>query len=77
MATGKTSDVLSKLGDNIKALRTKKKLSLRQLAAQCDVDHSDIAKIEKGERNFTILTLLELAKGLEVHPRKLLDFDIE
>lgn len=77
MATGKGSDILKRLGENIKSLRTKKNLSLRQLAAECNIDHSDIAKIEKGEINITILTLVELAKGLEVNPKKLVDFEVE
>jgi transcriptional regulator with XRE-family HTH domain len=39
--------------------------------------YSDIGKIEKGIANITMLILLELAKGLEIHPKKLLDFDFE
>jgi len=31
--------------------------------------------MERGERNITILTVLELATALEVKPRKLLDFE--
>lgn len=77
MSKNKGSYILTSLGENAKKLRIKKGLSLRQLATMCNVDHSVIAKIEKGEINITILTLAELASGLEVHPRKLLDFDIE
>ena len=65
---------LKNFGENLKASRLKKRLSLRQLAAACNTDHSDIAKIEKGEINITLLTLVELANGLEVQPKKLLDF---
>lgn len=77
MSKNKGSDILNSLGENVKKLRTKKELSLRQLAALCNVDHSVIAKIEKGEINITILTLVELAKGLEVNPKKLVDFEVE
>lgn len=66
---------LKAIGNNIKALRIELKLSFRSLAQKCDVDHSQISKIEKGYVSFEILTLLELAKGLEVHPKKLLEID--
>ena len=37
----------------------------------------DISKIEKGKRNIQISTILELAKGLEIHPKELFDFNLE
>jgi hypothetical protein len=33
--------------------------------------------MEKGEINITLLTILELATALVIHPKKLLDFDFE
>lgn len=68
-------EYLLRFGENLKALRATRGLSLRALAALCSVDHSDIAKIEKGEINITLLTVLELANALEVKPKKLLDFE--
>lgn len=47
------------------------------LAQKCDVDHSNISKIEKGEVDLRISTIQELAKGLEVHPQELFDFKID
>lgn len=64
------------LGLRIKQLRSENKLSLRQLSQKCDLDYSDIGKYEKGEVNIQLSTIYELAKGLEVHPKKLFDFDI-
>jgi transcriptional regulator with XRE-family HTH domain len=79
MGKTKASDPLKLFGENHKKIREAKGLSLRSQAALCRVDYSDIAKIEKGEKNITLLTVLELAKALEVHPKKLLDlpFDLE
>lgn len=77
MSNYKGSDILIALGERIKKLREKKGLSLRQLAALCNVDHSVISKIEKGNRNITVTTLFELASGLEVPVRKLVDFEVE
>lgn len=65
---------LTKFGAHLKELRLQKKLSYRKMALKCKVDHSDIQKYEKGNTNLTLLTLLELAKGLGVEPKELLDF---
>lgn len=65
------------LGNRIELLRKEKGLSLRQLAQLCDIDYSDISKIEKGKRNIQASTILELAKGLSIHPKELFDFDID
>lgn len=63
-------------GRNLKKLRSEQKLSYRQLALRCDVDYSDISKIEKGDRDIQIGTVLELAKGLGIHPKELFDFEM-
>lgn len=68
---------LKAIGKNIKIIRNERGLSYRSLAQNCNVDHSQISKIEKGLVSFEILTLIELAKGLEVHPKVLLDIEIE
>ncbi|WP_294215162.1 helix-turn-helix transcriptional regulator [uncultured Chryseobacterium sp.] len=68
---------LELFGNQIKTLRNEKKLSLRELAQLCDIDYSDISKIEKGKRNIQMTTIVELAKGLQVHPQELFNFKIE
>lgn len=68
---------LELFGNQIQKLRKERDLSLRQLAQLCDIDYSDISKIEKGQRNIQIFTILELTKGLDIHPKDLFDFDIE
>lgn len=65
------------LGNKVKELRNEKKLSLRQLAQRCDLDYSDISKYEKGEVNIQLSTLYELARGLNVHPKELFNFDFK
>jgi len=64
-------------GNQLEKLRAKKDLSLRALAQRCDIDHSDISKIEKGQINIQIGTVMELAKGLNVHPKELFDFKFD
>jgi transcriptional regulator with XRE-family HTH domain len=68
---------LKKLGANIKKLREAKDLSLRELSYECDIDNSKISKIEKGQINITVTTILQLAKALAVHPTELLKTDFD
>ena len=70
-------EYLKKFGENLKKVREAKGLSQRALATSCNVDSSHISKIERGEKNITILTIIELAHGLEVKPKKLWDFEID
>lgn len=66
-------EVLKILGKHLKSLRKAKKLTYRKLAQQCNIDYGDIQKIESGKTNITVLTMIELAKGLELPPKDLLD----
>lgn len=66
-----------KFGENLQKIRTGKKLSLLKLSYNCALDESNISKIEHGKFNITLATIVELAKGLDVPAKKLLDFDID
>ena len=66
-----------KFGATIQQLRKNKRLTLRQVAAACQLDNSKIAKIEKGMINITFTTLLQLAMALEKHPSALLEYEPE
>lgn len=65
---------LQKFGENVQKQRIKLNLSYRQLAQKCDIDFSAISKIEKGQKSLEFKTIIELAVGLEIHPRELFDF---
>lgn len=69
---------LKKFGTQVKTLREAKNLSLRELSYACDIDNSKISKIEKGQINITLTTILQLAKALETEPSQLLmaSFDL-
>lgn len=67
---------LTDFGKRVQELREEKQLSLRQLAQNCEIDYSDIGKIEKGLRNIQMSTILELSKGLDVSPQELFNFKI-
>lgn len=68
-------DFQKQFGNKLKEIRSKKKLSYRQLDALTTLDHSYISKIEKGGVNVTMETVLELAKGLGIQPKELFDFE--
>jgi len=68
---------LEQFGKHLSKIRKKKGLSMRELAARCDVDYAKISKLENNKANVTITTLIELAEGLGVHPKELLNIDFE
>jgi len=65
-----------KFGDNLKKIREDKGYSLRQLASKCDLDDSQMSKIENGKWDVQLSTIFELAKGLDIEPKELLNFNI-
>lgn len=69
---------MQKFRANLTRIRTEKGLSQRQLATLCDVTHGKISKLENDEdSSLTLPTLFELAKGLGVHPKELIDYEVE
>lgn len=66
--------ILIQFGIRLKSLRQAKKLTLRKMASLCNVEYADIQCYENGKLNVTLLSIVELAKALEVEPKDLLDF---
>ena len=71
MTTAEKEILKKRFGATIQQLREKKHFTLRQVAANCNLDNSKIAKIEDGRFNVSLSTIVELARGLETHPSKL------
>lgn len=63
-----------KFGKNLKKIREGKKMTLAEVSAGCSLEDTKISKIEQGVFNITLGTILELAKGLEVNPSRLLEY---
>jgi transcriptional regulator with XRE-family HTH domain len=57
----------------LKALREKAGLSLNALAQLADVDHSQLVRLESGERSCTLETAVQIAGalGVRLSPRAL------
>lgn len=65
------------LGVHIRQLREKKNLSQQDLADDCAIPKSQIARIERAKINTTVRTLIKIANALEIEPKDLLNFSIK
>jgi len=65
---------LQAFGENLRKTRDSLGMSQDQVVAKCDVTKGNLSNIENGNKDFTFTTFLEIARGLNVHPKDLLDF---
>jgi transcriptional regulator with XRE-family HTH domain len=56
------------LGEKLQSLRNSKSLSIRELAALADIEHSQISRIESGMISPSAITIQKIADALEVTP---------
>jgi cytoskeletal protein RodZ len=68
---------LIELGAHFKKIRESLNLSQDELAARCDLNKDKISKIENGKKDFYFTSFLEFARGLGLHPKKMLDKNFE
>jgi transcriptional regulator with XRE-family HTH domain len=63
---------LKQIGEKIRQIRTSKDISIEALANECEIDYSQVNRMELGKVNFSISFLLLIADALKVHPAKLI-----
>ena len=63
---------LVKLGEAVRARRKQLNLSQEELADLAGIDRSHMGKIERGERNVTILNIARIAEAVGCQPSDLL-----
>jgi len=63
---------LAQVGDAIRAARQSRDLSQEALADEAGLDRSHLGRIERGERNLTLLNLLRIASALQIQGSDLL-----
>jgi len=63
---------LARLGEAIRALRLSMGTSQEALADTAGIDRSHMGKIERGERNVTLLNLTRIAAALDRKPSEIL-----
>ena len=59
-------DLLSAIGDTLRAERTERGLTLKQVAERAHVSVSYLAEIERGEKDPSSRVLESIARGLDV-----------
>ena len=64
--------ISEQLGQNMKRIRAKKKMSQGDIARALEVDRGYISNIENGKKNPTIATIQKLANALGVSADELL-----
>jgi len=64
--------ISKRLGENIKKIRTLKKMSQGDICRALDMDRGYMSAIENGKKNITIQQLERLAQALGVSADKLL-----
>lgn len=66
------ANLLLHIGSKIREIRISKGFSQETLANECEVDYSQINRMELGKVNFNISTLYKVAKVLGIDPKELL-----
>ena len=66
------SELLIALGSAVRAARRERGLSQEALADAAKIDRSHLGKIERGERNVSVLNLARIAAALDDLPSLLL-----
>lgn len=68
-----SSNVLALFGKRLRELRLKRSLSQEKLAELADLHRNYVGLLERGESNVSLLTLVALARVLNVKPANLIE----
>jgi len=64
--------ITARLGENIKKIRTKNKMTQGDVCRALDMDRGYMSAIESGKKNITLLQLEKLATALKISSDKLI-----
>jgi len=71
-------EILKKFGEHVKRIRLESGLTQDDVVLNSSkMTKGTVSDIENGKRNFAFTTLIDLAKGLNVSPKDLMNFTIE
>ena len=65
------------LGERIKRIRLDKSMSQTLLANQCGIEKANLSRIESGQANPTVLTLLKISAALQVPVVEFFKYEIK
>lgn len=68
---------LDAFGKNLKRLLELKKMTPEDVAVHGNIETKQVYRVINGEHSATLSIIVAIAKGLEVHPKILLDFDFD
>ena len=63
----KQPDLLLKMGEKIRFIRMKKKMTQNDLAIECGFEKASMSRLESGRSNPTVRTLQKVCIALDVH----------
>jgi transcriptional regulator with XRE-family HTH domain len=67
---------LKLLAKRLKEVRSEKGLTQEELSHRSEITLSQIARIETARINPTVSTIFKIARGLEVSPKELFEFEL-
>lgn len=73
MINNRDKPSLIKFGEHLRELRKNKGFSQEQLENIAQISKNQIGNIERGEVNATLITILAIAKALEISPKDFFD----
>ncbi|MBE6206063.1 MAG: helix-turn-helix transcriptional regulator [Rikenellaceae bacterium] len=62
----KYEEEIGKIAKNIKSIRKSKGLTVQELAYRCEIERSNLSRLEAGKTNMTIKTLCIICNALNV-----------
>jgi transcriptional regulator with XRE-family HTH domain len=75
--TNEQNNILKAVGENLRKFRKAKGLTMEALASEAEIEYRQLGRIERGEINTTILSLMKLTDVLDIELFKLFQFDSE
>ena len=73
----RNQEYLDAFGKHLKELLKQKRKTPEDVAALGGIETKQVYRIINGEHSTTLSILVAIANGLEVHPKKLLDFEFD
>jgi len=73
----KDKDFLIAFGKHLKELRLSKEKTQTDLAYDCEMEISQISRMERGILNTSISNIYLIANALKIHHKDLFDFEIK
>ncbi|MFI3281752.1 MAG: helix-turn-helix transcriptional regulator [Rikenellaceae bacterium] len=60
------TEYIKRIGLNIRVLRLSRNLTVQEVAYRCNIERSNLSRIEAGKTNLTIKTICQICDALDV-----------